>query len=186
MRNEQRERIPVALHQSIANSARHAPPGTCRLPFVRRMLALWDGPASVAVYVPLPKSAPEAAACRKRVLAYLSTTADKLRRWRQQRAGAPEAPPDHPLHVSFLYATARVPNMGCDLSEDSTGLEEGTMDEALWRQQFEGKPYIDIYDAEYPVGALRQLALDAVRRPSSRASSRASSRTSRRRNRACV
>lgn len=127
------------------------------------MLALWDGPASVAVYIPIPRSSPEAPACRERVVEYLAATADKLRAWRQERADAAEAPSDHPLHVSFLYATAKTPNMGCELTEESTGLDPGTMDEALWREQFEGKPYIDIYDAEYPVGALRQLALDAVR-----------------------
>lgn len=45
----------------------------------------------------------------------------------------------------------------------STGLEKVHINETRWRQQFDGKPYLDMYDAEYPVGELRQAALDLVR-----------------------
>lgn len=48
----------------------------------------------------------------------------------------------------------------------STGLETVRLNETRWRQQFQGRPYLNIYDAEYPVGELRQAALDMVRPPS--------------------
>ena len=120
------------------------------------MLALWNGPASVAVYIPAPKGSPQAATCRDQVAAYVTAMAERVDA-HTARHGSNAA-----LLVSFLYANHVSPNIHCHLTEDSTGLEAGYLDEALWQEQFHGKEYLTIYDAEYPVGALRQLAMNPV------------------------
>jgi hypothetical protein len=133
-----------------------------RLPFVRRMLALWDGPASIAVYIPIPRNHATAAKCRSDVLEHISTTASHLKALRNGTADASGTLTAPPLMVSLLYANHVSPNIGCNISEHSTGLEVASLDRNLWENQFSMAPYIDVYDAEYPVAALRQLALDAV------------------------
>lgn len=120
------------------------------------MAALWNGPISLAVFVPAPLGTPEAASCRARVTEYLRSTIDHFK----PLLGAPS---HLALTVSLLYARDHAPTVHCELTEASTGFEKSGRDDELWRRQFEGRPYIDIYDGEYPVGAMRQLALDGVR-----------------------
>lgn len=118
------------------------------------MLELWNGPASAAVYIPYPKEHPEAAACVDRTLAYLNTSLPQ--------SGSTSG---HAMAASLMYANMESPNVHCTITEESTGLEEGWMNDHVWTQLFNHRPYLDIYDAEYPVGSLRQLALDLVRLP---------------------
>lgn len=84
----------------------------CRLPAVRRLLKLWNGPATVAVFIPLPVRHKGAAACRERVLRYLRLTADQLPpRWS-------DVPGTTRLNVTLLYANKPASNMGgaCELT----------------------------------------------------------------------
>lgn len=118
------------------------------------MLALWNGPATVALYIPFPKMHPEAASCLQSTLEYLLKSVENL-------AVATDREPA--LAASVMYATEESPTVHCSINEETTGLEEGWRNEHVWSQLFENRPYLDIYDAEYPVGALRQLALDLVR-----------------------
>lgn len=69
------------------------------------------------------------------------------------------------MAASLMYANQESPTVHCMISEETTGLEEGWLNEHVWSQLFENRPYLDIYDGEYPVGSLRQLALDLVRSP---------------------
>lgn len=116
---------------------------------------------SLAVYIPAPELSEEAAVCRERVLAYLARTLQLLEP--PGRAADDKHRPHLSLQVALLHANHLSPTIHCDLSESSTGLEQGWRNETRWAEQFEGTAYIDVYDAEYPVGALRQLALDMVR-----------------------
>ena len=118
------------------------------------MLALWNGPATVAVYIPYPKSHPSAAACADNALQYLHASIEAL-----SRSGVTGG---HAIAASLMYANEQSPTVHCTITEETTGLEAGWRDEDIWTQLFENRPYLDIYDAEYPVGSLRQLALDLV------------------------
>jgi hypothetical protein len=122
------------------------------------MLHLWLGPMTLAVYIPAPEGTPKAKKCREQVLSYLEGTIAAI-----NRATEGKGHPHLALHTSFLYGNHDSPTIHCTLSEDSTGLEPSWTDMNSWKKQFGTKPYIDIYDAEYPVGALRQLALTMVR-----------------------
>lgn len=126
----------------------------CRLPFVRRQMALYNGPVSLAVYIPYPHSTPEADACRVRVLAYMRTTPNKLSNADDGVA---------PFAMSFLYAVAPSPILSCDLSEATTGFEEPRRNHTLWQKLYASATAVDFYHGEYPVGAMRQLAKNAVR-----------------------
>lgn len=121
------------------------------------MLALWNGPATVAVYIPYPKAHPSAAACAAKTLEYLRASIKALSHSRGTGGH---------VAASLMYANEESPTVHCTITEETTGLEAGWRDEDVWTQLFENRPYLDIYDAEYPVGSLRQLALDLVRAPS--------------------
>ena len=124
---------------------------------MRRMMTLYQGPISLAVYIPESESGPTAAQCRDRSIKYIRASVEHLR----------NGPAGHTsnlkVSVSLLYATnSTSPSIHCDISEASTGLEESWTDSEA-AAQLVGRGYLAYYDAEYPVGALRQLALDAVR-----------------------
>ena len=142
---------PSHTSQQLGSSAYPA----CRLPFVRRMMTLYQGPISLAVYIPEPESGPTAAQCRDRSIEYIRASVEHLR----------NGPAGHTsnlkVSVSLLYANSASPSIHCNLSEASTGLEESWTDSEA-AAQLAGRGYLAYYDAEYPVGALRQLALDAV------------------------
>lgn len=118
---------------------------------MRRMLHLWQGPATLAVYIPAPLGSRQAVQCCKQVHSYLQATVNR-------NAGKHAC---GPLRVSYLYTRQGLPSAHCRLSEGSTGLEPRT-DQQMWAERFSDKPYIYQYDEEYPVAALRQLALDMV------------------------
>jgi hypothetical protein len=115
------------------------------------MLSLWNGPATVALYIPFPKEHPAAGPCVERSLAYLKAST------RGKNSSG------YALAASLMYAKMESPTVHCTITEDTTGLEPGWRNEHVWTQLFKNTPYIDIYDAEYPVGSLRQLAFDLVR-----------------------
>lgn len=120
-----------------------------RLPFVRQLAERWQGPISLAVYIPEPF--PEATECRENVLRYLKHDAI-----------------DHPFAVSFMYANGLVPNLGCILNAESTGFEDQVVDQVAFDNRFERGPshratWESVLPAEYPVNSLRTLAKDQVR-----------------------
>lgn len=117
-------------------------------------MALFNGPVSLAVYIPYPHTTPQADACRARVLAYMHTTPNKLSNADDGVA---------PFAMSFLYAVAPSPILSCDLSEATTGFEEPRRNHTLWQKLYASATAVDFYYGEYPVGAMRQLAKDAVR-----------------------
>lgn len=85
----------------------------CRLPAIRRLLKLWNGPAALAVFIPMPRRHGGARACKERVLQYLRTTAAQL------PPSWSDVPGTARLNVTLLYANKPASNMGgaCDLSE---------------------------------------------------------------------
>lgn len=146
-------RFVAAFH--LLHLAEDAHGCCCRLPFVRRMMALYDGPLSLAVYIPFPAGTPDAATCRAKVMAYMATSRERVR-----KAGKDAMP----FAMSLLYADAPSPTLHCNLTEASTGFEDPWRDEQLWTSQFgSNATAVDFHYAEYPVGSMRQLAKDAVR-----------------------
>lgn len=119
------------------------------------MLSLWNGPATVAVYIPFPKMHPDAAPCAERALNYLNSSIEAL-----TEDGSSQGPA---IAASLMYSIEESPTIHCMITDDATGLEPGWLNDHVWQQLFDNMPYVHVYDSEYPVGTLRQVALDLVR-----------------------
>lgn len=113
------------------------------------MIGLWGGPVALSVFIPMPRDSKEGSLCRTQVLSYIQNTIQQL-----------DSPP--PLAVSLLYSNVVSPILKCELKESTDGVAAGYYRTTIWANYFDDREYIDIYDAEYPTGTLRQLALDLV------------------------
>lgn len=96
-----------------------------------------------------------ASVCRADVLAFLDI--------------APRVNPRFPFAVSLLYASGPVPTLDCNVDEKKTGFETATAERQLAAQRmfddrFGPQPsWAQVYNAEYPVNALRSVSRNMVR-----------------------
>jgi hypothetical protein len=121
-----------------------------RLPFIWQVALLWRGPISLAIYMPFRQTDARGMLCRARVRDYLEVH--------------PGVNLGHPFAVSLLYATGQVPTLSCELNDTSTGFETPTTDPRAFEERFGADPgWQVLWDAEYPVNALRTLARNVVR-----------------------
>lgn len=69
------------------------------------MLKLWNGPAAVAVLIPVPKKHPAAQRCRENVLTYMNATLAQLPPpWT-------DIPGSAPLRLTLVYSASIASNM---------------------------------------------------------------------------
>ena len=113
------------------------------------MMGLWGGPVSAALFIPYPKPDPRAKQCLDKIISYMTPYTDK-----------------HPAGISLaaLYALEESAGNDCNVFPGMTGNEKGTFKRELWDSRY--KPngtYIDVWDGEYPINALRNVAKRQVR-----------------------
>ena len=107
----------------------------------------WQGPISIALLVPYPVGDLRATQCRTRLIEYVQNSA------RNYPAS---------VSLSLLYSLEEAANNHCNITDDMTGQEPAHFDPDLWNSRYKGKVYVDIWDGEFPVNNLRNLAKQQV------------------------
>ena len=110
---------------------------------MKLMSERWDGPMSMAIYIPYPKTDPRGASCRGRVV-------DFVRAMSVDRPG--------PLVLSLMYANMEATANHCNFTARPGEVLPMYFNLPLWRSRYANSSYLDIWDGLYPVNAMRNLA----------------------------